>query len=191
MRALRAALLLWILVHLRDPTCIVQLSHVSANRPLPDATPCRAHSTMPHRRGNGPEHVRVRRWAQEATVWSLLADAVTKAHAAALHDPADSARTFLGETALPAVRALNGAGAPVLLRAMRGIVNAVRPGLIGPEAALYGYRMKWRTCDWFGQPLSMADTLRLTGGGSATSLHSSALALLHPLGTRCPMDAAP
>ena len=33
-----------------------------------------------------------------------------EAHAAAQHDPAGSARTFLGEAALPAVRALNGAG---------------------------------------------------------------------------------
>ena len=59
--------------------------------------------------------------------------------AAALHDPAGSARTFLGEPALPALRALHGAGAPALLLAMHLVVNAVRPGLLGPEAALYRY----------------------------------------------------
>ena len=32
---------------------------------------------MPRRRGNGPEHARARRRAQEATVSSLVADAVT------------------------------------------------------------------------------------------------------------------
>ena len=37
----------------------------------------------------------------------------------------------------------------------------------------------------------MGDDLRLTGAGSATSLHSSAPALLHALRTRCPRDAAP
>ena len=42
-----------------------------------------------------------------------------------------------------------------------------------------------------GRPLSMGDTLRLTGEGSATSLHSSAPALLPALRTRCAMDAAP
>ena len=54
-------------------------------------------------------------------------------------DLTGSARAFLNETALPAVRALNGAGAPTLLQAMHRIVNAVQPGLIGPEAALYGH----------------------------------------------------
>ena len=61
------------------------------------------------------------------------------AHAAARRDPAGSARAFLSETALPAVRALNGAGAPALLPAMHRIVNAVQPGLISPEAALCGH----------------------------------------------------
>ena len=37
----------------------------------------------------------------------------------------------------------------------------------------------------------MGDTLRLTGAGLATSLHSSAPALLHTLRERCPRDAAP
>ena len=37
----------------------------------------------------------------------------------------------------------------------------------------------------------MGDTLRLTGEDSATSLHSSALAVLHVLRTRHPMGAAP
>ena len=62
-----------------------------------------------------------------------MADVVTEAHAAhaaVQHDPAGSARTFLGEAALPAVRALNGAGAPALLPAMHRILN--------PESALYG-----------------------------------------------------
>ena len=58
------------------------------------------------------------------------------AHAAALHDPAGRTRTFLGEAILPAVRALNGAGAPTLLLAMHRVVNAVLPELIRPEAAL-------------------------------------------------------
>ena len=97
---------------------------------------------MPRRRGDGPGHVRARRRAQEAAVRGPVADAVTeahKAHAAAQHDPAGSARAFLSEAALPAVRALNGAGAPTLLPAMHWIVNAVQPGLISPEAALYGH----------------------------------------------------
>ena len=149
---------------------------------------------MPHRRGNGPEHARARHRAQEATVRSLVADAVTEVHAAnaaAQHDSAGSARTFLGEAALRALRALNGAAAPALLPAMHRIVNAVRPGLIGLEAALYGYWMEWRTSNRLSLPLSGGKTLRLTGEGSATSLHSSAPALLHALRTRCPMDAAP
>ena len=76
---------------------------------------------MPHRRGNGPEHARARRRAQETTVPSLVADAVTeahRAHTAVQHHKAGSARTFLGEAALRALRALNGAGAPALLPAM-------------------------------------------------------------------------
>ena len=149
---------------------------------------------MPCRRGNGPEDATARRRAQEATVGSLVADAVTEAHeahAAAQHDPAGSARTFLSEAALLAVCALNGEGAPTLLPAMHQIMNGVRPGLIGPEAALSGYWMEWRTSNRSGWPLSMGDTLRLTGAGSATSLHSSTLALLHALRTRCPADTAP
>ena len=112
-------------------------------------------------------------------------------HAAAQHDTAGSARAFLSEAALPAVCALNGAGAPALLPAMHPIVNAVRPGVIGPEAALYGYWMEWRTSNRSGRPLAMGDTLRLTGEWSATSLNSSAPALLHALRSRCCMDAAP
>ena len=76
---------------------------------------------MPRRRGNGREHAKARRRAQGATVRSLVLDAVPEAHAAhaaAQHDSAGSARTFLGEAALPAVRALNGAGAPALLALM-------------------------------------------------------------------------
>ena len=86
---------------------------------------------------------------------------------------------------------LNGATAPTLLPAMYWIKNAVRPGLISPEAALYGHWVEWRTSNWSGRPPCTGDTLRLTGAGSATSLHSSVPALLHALRTRCPGDAAP
>ena len=113
------------------------------------------------------------------------------AHAAGLRDPVGSTRTFLGEASLPAVHALNGAGAPTLLTRMHRVVNAVRPGLIGSEAALYGYWMAWRTSNQSGRPLSMGDTLRLTSEGSATSLHSSAPALLQALRARHSMVAAP
>ena len=149
---------------------------------------------MPRRRGDGLGHTRARRKAQEAAVRGLGADAVAEAHeahAAARCDLTGSARAFFNETALPAVRALNGAGAPTLLPAMHRIVNAVQPGLISPEAALYGHWMEWREFNRLGQPLSMVDTLRLTGAGSAMSLRSSAPALLHALRTRYPGDAAP
>ena len=149
---------------------------------------------MPRRRGDGPGHTRARRRAQEAAVRGLVADAVAEAkgaHAAARCDLEGSARAFLNETALPAVRALNGAGAPTLLPAMHRIVNAVRPGLISPEAALYGHWMEWRESNRSGRPLSMGDALRLAGAGSAMSLRSSAPALLHALRTRYPGDAAP
>ena len=79
---------------------------------------------------------RARRRAQEATVRGLVADAVAEAHeahAAARRDLAGSARAFLNGTALPAVRALNGAGAPTLLPAMHRIVNAIQPGPIRPS----------------------------------------------------------
>ena len=149
---------------------------------------------MPRRRVDGPGHARARRQVQEATVRGLLADAVAEAHeahAAARRDPTGSARAFLNETALPAVRALNRAGAPTLLPAMHQIVNAIQPGLIGPEAALYGHWMEWRESNRSGGPLSMGDTLRLTGAGSAMSLRSSAPALLHALRMRYPRDTAP
>ena len=74
---------------------------------------------------------------------------------------------------------------------MHRVVNAVQLGLIGPEAALYGYWMECRTSNRSGRPLSMGDSLRPTGKGSATSLHSSGPALLHALRTCHPMDAAP
>ena len=144
---------------------------------------------MPRRRGDGPGHTRARRRAQEAAVRGLVADAVAEAHeahAAARCDLEGSARAFLNETALPAIRALNGAGAPTLLPAMHRIVNAV-----SSEAALYGHWMEWRESNQSGRPLSMGDTLRLTGAGSAMSLRSSAPALLHALRTRYPGDAAP
>ena len=51
--------------------------------------------------------------------------------------------------------------------------------------------MEWRTSNQSGRPLLMGDTLRLTDAGSATSLHSSAPALLLALRTRWPRDAAP
>ena len=57
--------------------------------------------------------------------------------------------------------------------------------------ALYGHWMEWRESNRSGRPLSMGDTLRLTGAGSAMSLRSSAPALLHALRTRYPGDAAP
>ena len=95
---------------------------------------------MPRRWGDGPGHARARRRTQDPAVRGLVADAVTEAHeahAAAQHDPAGSARAFLSEAALPAVRALNGAGAPTLLPAMHQILNAVQPGLISPEARVW------------------------------------------------------
>ena len=149
---------------------------------------------MPHQRGDGPGHTRARRKAQEAGVRGLVADAVAEtheAHTAARRDLTGNARAFLKKTALLAVRALNGAGAPTLLLAMHRIVNAVQPGLISPEAALYGHWMGWHESNRSGGPLSMGDTLQLTGAGSAMSLRSSAPALLHALRTRYPGDAAP
>ena len=91
---------------------------------------------MPRRRGDGPGHSRARRRAQEAAVRGLVADAVAvahEAHAAARSDLAGSARAFLNKTALPAVRALNGAGAPTLVPAMHRIVNTVQPGAHQPR----------------------------------------------------------
>ena len=149
---------------------------------------------MPRRRGDGPGHARACRKAQEAAVRALVADAVAVAHeayAAARRDLTGSARALLNETALPAVRALNGAGAPTLLWAMHRIVNTVRPGVISPEAALYGHWMELHESNRSGQPLSLEDTLQLTGAGSAMSLRSSAPALLHALRTRYPGDMAP
>ena len=74
---------------------------------------------------DGPEHARARRRAHEAAVRGLVADAVTEAHeahAAAQHDPAGSARAFLSKAALPAIRAVNGAGAPTLLPCLQKLV---------------------------------------------------------------------
>ena len=143
---------------------------------------------MPRRRGDGPGHARARRRAGDVAVRGRVANAVTEAHeahAAAQQDLAGSARAFLSEAALPAVCALNRAGAAALLPAMHRIVNAIQPGLISPEATLYGHWMEWRESNRSGRPLSMGDTLRLTGAGSAMSLRSSARALLHALRTRC------
>ena len=72
---------------------------------------------------------------------------------------------LLNETALPAVRALNGARAPTLLPAMHRIVNAIQPGLISPEAALYGHWMEWPESNRSGRPLSMGDTHAADGSG--------------------------
>ena len=132
---------------------------------------------MPRRQGDGPGQARARREAQEATVRGLVADAVAEAHeahAAARCDLTGSARAFLNETALPAVPALKGGGRPTSLPAMHRIVNAIQPGLISPEAALYGHWIKWQESNRSGRPLSMQDTLWLTGAGSAMSLRSSA-----------------
>ena len=74
---------------------------------------------------------------------------------------------------------------------MHRVLNTSQPGLIDPEAALYGYCMEWRMFNQAGRPLSIGDSPRQTGEGSATSLHSSAPALLHTLSTRHLMDAAP
>ena len=142
---------------------------------------------MPRRRGDGPGHARARCKAQEATIRGLVADAVAEAHeahAAARRDLTGSAGAFLNKTALPAVRALNGAGAPTLLPAMHRIVNAIQPGLMSPEAALYGHWMEWHESNQSCRPLSMGHTLWRTGAGSAMSLRSSAPALLHALRTR-------
>ena len=149
---------------------------------------------MPRRRGDGPGHARAHRKAQEAALRGLVADAVAEAHeahAAARRDLTGSARAFLNETALRAVRALNGAGAPTLLPAMHRIVNTVRPELISLEAALYRHWMEWHESNRSGRPLSMGDNLQLTGAGSAMSFCSSAPSLLHALRTRYPGDAAP
>ena len=69
-------------------------------------------------------------------------------------------------------------------------MNAVQPRVISPETALYGHWMEWHESNRSGRPLSMGDTLRLTGAGPAMSLRSSAPALLHALRTRYPGDAA-
>ena len=74
---------------------------------------------------------------------------------------------------------------------MHRIVNAVQPGLVSPEAALYGHWVEWHESNWLGRPLSMGETLQLTGAGSAMSLRSSAPALLHALRTRYPGGEAP
>ena len=113
---------------------------------------------MPRRREDWPGNARARRKAQQATVRGLVADAVAEAHEApadARRDLTGSARAFLNKTALPAVRALNGAGAPTQLPAMHRIVNAIQLGLISPEAALYRHWMEWHESNRSGRPLSM------------------------------------
>ena len=100
----------------------------TCSRPDPHPPPPFAEPAVPCHadRGNGPGHARARRKAQEATVWGLVADAVAEAHeahAAARRDLTGSARAFMNETALPAIRARNRAGAFTLLPAMHRIVN--------------------------------------------------------------------
>ena len=68
---------------------------------------------MPGQRGDGPEHAGARPRTLEATVRGLVAGAVADlhaAHAATLQDVTGSAKAFLGEAPLPALRALNGGG---------------------------------------------------------------------------------
>ena len=130
------AALLWIQGHLREPSSVV---HPDCLHPDHQSAQCRARNTMPLQRGDGPEHARARCRAQQATVQGLVPGAVVEshaAHAAALHQPVSSARAFLSEAALPAVRALSQAGAFTLLRAMDRVVNAVCRGLVDPEVAL-------------------------------------------------------
>ena len=148
---------------------------------------------MPRRRGYGPDHARARCRAREATVPGLVVGAEAEAHtvhAAALHNPVGSVRAFLNKAVLPAVRALNGAGAHTLLPTMHRVLNAVRPRRLDPEAAFYGDWMERRTSNQSGRPRWMGATLRLTAKGSATSHHSSAPALLHPLRMRLSIEAA-
>ena len=94
-----------------------------------------------------------------------MADAVEGAHelhAAARRDLTGSARAFLNETALPAVRALNGAGASTLLLAMpyRPTATPTIPSQVG------GNR------DWTAPPPSTPDGARdqgrTRGGGRTT-----------------------
>ena len=73
----------------------------------------------------------------------------------------------------------------MLLPAMHWVVNAVCPGLLDSEVALYRYWIGWRTSN------KSAPVKRLKGEVSASSLHSSAPALLPALRTRLLMDPAP
>ena len=174
-------------LHLRYTMSVAHLSHVFTNWPRPEAARCRTHIMMPRGRETGPTHTRARRRAQEAALRDLVVSAVAEAHAAhaaASQDPAGSVVTFLHESALADVRAWNGAGTLTLLRAMHRILNALRLGLVDPEAALYGLWMEWRTFNQAGQPLYMVDALRLTGKGSVTALCSSAWTFLHASRTR-------
>ena len=93
-------------------------------------------------------------------MWGLIAGAVAeahRAHAAAPHDAAGSARGFHGEAVLPTNRALNGPGALRPLRTMQRVVNALLPGLEDPKATLNGYWMELRTPIQSGGPLSIGD----------------------------------
>ena len=91
----------------------------------------------------------------------------------AFQDPSGSMRTFFREAALPAGG------------------NAVHPGLVDPNVVLYALWMEWHASNQAGRSLSMGDTLRLTGEGSATALRSRAPALLHILRTRHSAGEAP
>ena len=72
---------------------------------------------------------------------------------------------------------------------MHRIVNAIQPGSSARRRPSTG--TGWTGANRSGRPLSIGDTLRLTGAGSAMSLHSSAPAPLQALRTRYPGDTAP
>ena len=99
--------------------------------------------------------------------------------------------TFLNGAAIPALGSLKVAGAPTLLPGMLWVVKPMRSQLVAPKAAPYAIWKQWHTYNWTGWPLSMGEALRLTGKKLATSLGSSAPALLHPLRALYSVDEAP
>ena len=134
------AALLWIHVHLRDPTSVAPCH--TCSRPDLSLTPRIAEpaAECPAKGGTGrslPEPAAGAEGDCQGPGSGRRAEAHA-AHATAPHDPAGSARTFVGEAALPGVRALNRPGALTLLPAMHRVVNAIPPGLVGPAAPLYG-----------------------------------------------------
>ena len=143
---------------------------------------------MPPRRGNGPEHTSARRQAQEAAVRGLVA---YEPRPDSVHDPLHRREQRRGPRPVQGADCRGGSLAEESPRAARRVVlgSSVRLVRLRHRVRLYGHRMEWRTSIRSGWPLSMEDTLQLTGAGSAMSLHSSAPALLHALRTRCPGDA--